>query len=82
MRPGQGSDERHEMSKLKLVSATASRRGTHERDTELRRAQERAFDEVRQARSASAREFAMQRAVAELIDACEHYISEAPTARY
>ncbi len=70
------------MAKLKQISATASHHVTNDRDTELRRAQERAFDEARMAGSDSAREFAMQRAVAELIDACERYISEAPPVRY
>ncbi|MPZ69574.1 MAG: hypothetical protein GEU71_08600 [Actinobacteria bacterium] len=70
------------MAKLKLISATASHRGTDDRDIELRRAQEKAFDEVRLARTDSAREFAMGRAVAELIDACERYISEAPAVRF
>lgn len=70
------------MAKLKLISSTASHRATTDRDAELRRAQEQAFDEVRLARSADALEFAMQRAVAELIDACERYISEAPAVRF
>lgn len=65
------------MAKLKLVGTTT---GTGfvatDREVELRRAQERAFDGVKRARSEPGREFAMQRAVADLVDACERYISE------
>ena len=65
------------MAMMKLVGTTGTGFVATDRDAELRRAQERAFGEVKRARSESDREFAMQRAVADLIDACEHYISKA-----
>jgi hypothetical protein len=65
------------MAKLKSVGTTGTGLVATDRDAELRRAQERAFDGVKRARSESGREFAMQRAVADLVDACERYIYEA-----
>lgn len=65
------------MTKLKLVGTARSGSMATDRDVELRRAQEQAFDEVKRARSESGREFAMQRAVADLVDACERYTSKA-----
>ena len=65
------------MAELKLVGTTGTGFVATDREAELRRAQERAFDEVKHARSESDRGFAMQRAVADLVDACERYISKA-----
>ncbi len=61
------------------ISIGASERFLREQD--LRAAQEQAFDEVKKAKSSADRAAAMHSAVADLVAACERFISEAIGAR-
>jgi hypothetical protein len=72
------------MARLQAIRTANVSVGAEERlrrEQELRWAQERAFQEVREARGASDTAGAMHRAVQDLVDACERYIAEAMSYR-